>query len=172
MEALRRILLCAGALALALPVAACFNPSESDGALACGEGGACPPGFVCRAADQRCYRDPPATDLDGAPADRDGAPDEPDATADELDGSVLADGGGEDAGSDEAATFCATYEQICGFSGSGNRYDDLEACLEAFDAYDAERQACVESELEQAEGATGGARNTHCSGAAGNAPCT
>jgi hypothetical protein len=34
-------------VALALAVAGCFNPTYPDGVLACGEGGACPPGQTC-----------------------------------------------------------------------------------------------------------------------------
>lgn len=39
----------------ALLVAGCFAPNLGDGALVCGGGGNCPPGYVCR-ADQHCWR--------------------------------------------------------------------------------------------------------------------
>jgi hypothetical protein len=184
-----RGVVCAAALALALIASACFEPSESDGVVACGEGEACPPGFACRLADQRCYRDPPLDDIDGAPVEVDGAPVEVDGAPVDIDGAPIdVDGApddpdasappdaGEDAGvgedaGDEATEFCDSYELVCGFAGNNNRYDDFDACVTSFDSYDEGRKACVESELEQAESATGGARNAHCSAAAGNEPC-
>ncbi len=64
--------------ALALVAAAsCFSPHEEDGVIACGTGGACPPGFTC-GDDDHCYRDPEPTadaavidaaDIDGTGAD-------------------------------------------------------------------------------------------------------
>jgi hypothetical protein len=155
------------ALIAALLAAGCFQPTETDGAVMCGADDACPPGFQCHATDRRCYREPPTSVVDGAPL--------------EPDGSVVADGGAPDGGAqdggaldgggDVATDFCETYETRCGFSGSGNRYDDLGDCLTAFESYDEERQQCVLSELAMAEGAVGGTLNAHCSAAAGNPPC-
>lgn len=49
-------------LALALLLAACFSPVESDGVVRCGADGACPSGYVCH-EDQLCWlgdeEDPP-----------------------------------------------------------------------------------------------------------------
>ncbi len=39
----------------------CFSPKQSDGTVACGAGGACPPGFTC-AGNNLCYRQPPGVD--------------------------------------------------------------------------------------------------------------
>ncbi len=47
---MRAVVVCA---ALA---AGCFTPDLGDGQVACGTGGACPPGYVCRTSDQRCWR--------------------------------------------------------------------------------------------------------------------
>ena len=47
--------------ALALLVAACFEPEELDGSLRCGPGGTCPGEFSC-GSDGRCWRSPPALD--------------------------------------------------------------------------------------------------------------
>jgi hypothetical protein len=188
---LNRGIVGAAALALALLASACFNPSETDGVVACGEGESCPPGFACRAADQRCYRDVPPGEVDGAPADIDGAPGEPDgapgdvdgapadidgapididAAPDDPDASVPPDAGEDAGGGDEATEFCERYEQACGFAGNPNRYNNFNACLSAYESFDEDRQACVQAELEQAENTTGNP-NSHCSAAAGNAPC-
>jgi hypothetical protein len=189
----------AAALALALFASACFNPSETDGVVACGEGETCPPGFACRAADQRCYRDVPPGEVDGAPVDVDGAPGEPDGAPGEPDGapgepdgapididgapididgapddpdaSVPPDAGEDAGGGDEATEFCETYEFVCGFAGNPNRYNNFDACVSAYESFDEDRQACVQAELEQAEQTSGSTRNAHCSAAAGNAPC-
>jgi hypothetical protein len=44
--------------------AACFPPDLGEGRIACGSGGACPPGYSC-AVDNRCYSHP----IDGGGAD-------------------------------------------------------------------------------------------------------
>src|SRR3954468_379252 len=37
-------------------VAGCFTPDLGEGQVACGAGGQCPPGYLCR-TDGRCYHD-------------------------------------------------------------------------------------------------------------------
>ena len=76
-------------------------------------------------------------------------------------------GEGGTGGMSGAAAFCGQYVEICGF-GSADRYADREACIAAYDGYDAGRQACVETHLGLAQ--TMGAA-IHCPHATGEAPC-
>jgi hypothetical protein len=61
-----RVLIAPLALVLAT---GCFDPKERDGAVACSESGACPPGFECNPPDNLCYREPPGGLIDAAPFD-------------------------------------------------------------------------------------------------------
>src|SRR5205085_11823373 len=36
-------------------VAGCFPPALGEGRIACGTGGACPPGYMCNVNDNHCY---------------------------------------------------------------------------------------------------------------------
>lgn len=49
--------------AAALALWSCFPPNLGDGAVACGDNGACPPRYFCHAADQRCWKTPDDSDL-------------------------------------------------------------------------------------------------------------
>ena len=54
-------------LVVLLPLlAACFDPELRDGAVSCGSGNSCPPGFDCNPADKLCYRDLPGASIDAA----------------------------------------------------------------------------------------------------------
>ncbi len=67
-----------------------------------------------------------------------------------------------------AAAFCGLYSEVCGF-GSADRYESQQACVAAYDGYDADRQACVETHLGFAQSMMDPA--THCPHATGQAPC-
>ncbi|MGB5283558.1 MAG: hypothetical protein WCB63_09755 [Polyangiales bacterium] len=67
-----------------------------------------------------------------------------------------------------AAAFCGTYGEVCSFGGV-DRYESQEACVAAYDGYDAVRQECVETHLGFAQTMMDTA--THCPHATGQAPC-
>jgi hypothetical protein len=74
-----------------------------------------------------------------------------------------AGGGGNSA---QAQQFCAEYEQTCKFGGNMS-YPSNQACMDAFDSFDAKKQGCVTDHL----GYASGDPDTHCPHAAGNGPC-
>lgn len=152
--------------------AGCFAPVERDGAIACGEDDACPPGFQCHAPDGRCYRETPGGVVDAAVTAPDAAtPDAQTIDGGEVDASLV-DSGGADA-FDAAGDFCARYEAVCGFAAGPDRYDDIDHCLAEFASYDEPRASCVQTALELAEAATApGVINNRCTEAAGNPPCS
>lgn len=85
------------------------------------------------------------------------------------DGNSGGDGGtgGGSGGGSNAQSFCADYEDICGFGDPGY-FADEAACLAGYDGFDGAQQACVEQHLGLADG---GDLATHCPHAAGAPPC-
>jgi hypothetical protein len=73
--------------------------------------------------------------------------------------------GGAGGATDPAAQFCDDYNAICGFD-SGGHSSQME-CEAAYNGYDSDRQACVETHVGLAEGDT----TTHCPHATGEPPC-
>jgi hypothetical protein len=67
-----------------------------------------------------------------------------------------------------AAAFCGLYSEVCSFGGA-DRYESQQACVAAYDGYDAARQECVETHLGFAQSMMDPA--THCPHATGQAPC-
>ena len=75
--------------------------------------------------------------------------------------------GGAGGASDPAAAFCTQYETTCGFDSGG--HSSAEECIAAYNSYDAERKACVETHVGFAEDT--GDTELHCPHATGEAPC-
>ena len=67
-------------------------------------------------------------------------------------------------------TFCIQYDLVCGFGNpiGGNSYADLQDCEDRFNAYSAERKACVREHLGFAEESS---IEIHCPHVEGAAPC-
>jgi hypothetical protein len=67
----------------------------------------------------------------------------------------------------EAAAFCASYEEICGFGGA-EHYEDEVACLAQYAAASIDKRQCIEQHLGFAIASD---PQIHCPHAAGAAPC-
>jgi len=73
-----------------------------------------------------------------------------------------------DASPDAALIFCNRYEDLCGYDPAMNRFDDEAACLAAYESFSADRQTCVEGELDLLESDSD---LNHCRSAMGRPPC-
>jgi hypothetical protein len=95
------LLVAAAALAA---VAGCYDTPRPPCAFSCGQGGACPDGYSCR-ADDWCKRDDLSDDLACGPPRPDGAAPAPDASTDDGgDGGEPADAALFDAPPPDAAS--------------------------------------------------------------------
>jgi hypothetical protein len=91
---------------------------------------------------------------------------DPDASS--IDGAVF-DAGDPADGSNRAEEFCARFDTLCGFDpNNNNRFDDQATCVGTFDGFNADRQDCVEGELDLFES---DGIQVHCTRATGKNPC-
>jgi hypothetical protein len=118
--------------------------------------------FGCTGSD--ISQDPPIQTTDAAPGTVDASEDTPDATPGAADAAEAIDG----APPSRAQLFCDQYEALCGYDEANNRYDDESHCLTTFEGLEADRQDCVEAELDSLENDN---NLNRCRSAMGNPPC-
>lgn len=89
-----------------LAAAGCFPPDLGEGRIACGSDGACPPGYVCSAVNNRCYSKNFPVVVDGGARDQS-------AAADDLAGAHRDMTGGGAADMTDPNVCSATNGRVC-----------------------------------------------------------